>query len=225
MVRIDMHLHTTRYSPCARLPVERLLEIVPDLPVDGLVITEHDILWPAEEVAELQSQVDGTFRFFKAVEVSTDVGHILAYNLRDDRDLEVGMPLSELAAIARDHEATLVMAHPGRFTALVPEGPPAAWQQIAAVEVMSNNIVEDMIPIVEQAVTALKKPHVANSDAHDEEIVGIYATEFPRMPANEAELARMIAEGAGVPWADEGRIRTLRLARPDRPILFRNPVA
>lgn len=224
MIRIDMHLHTTRYSACARMSAERLVQISRDLPVHAVVITEHDVLWPREELEELQSQTDGQFRFFRAVEVSTDVGHILAYNLSEESDITVGMPLAKLARIAREEGAALVMAHPGRFTAAVPEPPSEAWQQIAAVEVMSNNIHVSQIPVVRQAVGALNKPMVANSDAHDEEIVGLYATEFPRMPEDEAELARMIIDGSCIPWADEDRVALQRSAKPDNPILYANPV-
>ena len=224
MVAIDMHLHTTRYSRCSRLPVERLVEISRDVAVDAVVITEHDVLWSAEEIEELQNQLDGNLRVFRAVEVTTDIGHLLAYNLSDSRQIVAGMSLEELAGFAREDRAALVLAHPGRFIKYVPEELSDAWRQIAAVEVMSNNIHESQIPNVQQAVSTLGKPMVANSDAHDEEIVGLYATEFPRMPTDEADLARMIIDGAGIPWADEERVTVQRMARPDRPILYRNPI-
>jgi predicted metal-dependent phosphoesterase TrpH len=224
MVRIDMHLHTTRYSKCSRLSTERLIEISGDVRVHAIVITEHDVLWPGDELAELQQQVKGDLRLFRAVEVTTDIGDILTYNLSDSREITKGMPFETLAEYAREDGAALVLAHPGRYIQSVPEDRSSAWDQIAAVEVMSNNIMESMIPNVNQAVTTLRKPCVASSDAHDDEIVGLYATVFPRMPLDEAELARMIIDAVVSPWADERRVEEMRRKRPDRPILLENPV-
>lgn len=223
MIRVDLHLHTTRYSACSRLPVERLIEIAADVSVDAIVITEHDLLWPAQEIAELQQRVGATLRVFRAVEVTTDVGDILTYNLRDDRKIHKGMSFLELARWAREDEAALVLAHPGRYIREVPADRPPAWDQISAVEAMSNNLQEPQIGNVRQAVEALRRPTVAGSDAHDAEIVGLYATEFPRMPEDEGELARMIISGMGVPWADRERVESLRRERPERTILFSDP--
>jgi len=224
MVKIDLHLHTSRYSPCSKLSPEHLVQLSHALPVQAVVITEHDCTWSEEELQELQNQAEGAFRFFRAVEVSTSHGHVLAYNLQDRREVSKGMPLADLARIAREDEAALVLAHPGRFIKTIPEIREDYWDQISAVEVMSNNICEPMIPQVHQAVSALERPVVAGSDAHVAEIVGLYATMFPQMPADEAELARMITEGLGIPWADEPRIRDMRERTPEKTILSENPI-
>ena len=223
MVRIDLHVHTTRYSPCSRLNPETLISIAPDLPIQAVVITEHDIQWSAEEIEWAERSASGSIRFFRGVEVSTDVGHVLAYNLADHRRIGYGMPLEELTRIAHEDRAALVLAHPGRFGVGVPEPAIPPWTGISAVEAMSNNIHEPMREEVRRAASLLGSQTVAGSDAHDEEIVGLYATEFPRMPADEAELAEMIRTGAGSPWADIERVQALRAAHPDRPILLKDP--
>jgi predicted metal-dependent phosphoesterase TrpH len=223
VIRVDLHFHTTRYSKCSRTPVERLIEISPDLEIEALTITEHDVLWSADEIQELQHQLGDNLRIFRAVEVTTDVGDVLTYNLSDDRDIRKGMPFEELAEYARIDGAALVLAHPGRYISEVPANRSAAWDQISAVEAMSNNIHESQISNVRQAVSELGRPTVAGSDAHDDFIIGLYATQFPRMPEDEADLAKMIISGVGIPWADTARVQQLRLDRPDRPILLTDP--
>ena len=89
---------------------------------------------------------------------------------------------------------------------------------------MSNNITELLIPQVRQAVLALGKPVVAGSDSHVAEILGLYATMFPRMPADETELAQMIIDGLGVPWANQEKIGEIRNRFPERKILWKNPM-
>lgn len=224
MPSIDLHVHTSRYSSCSRLQPERLGLLADSLPVEAIVITEHDAIWPREELQQLQDRIGANLRLFRAVEVSTSEGHVLAYHLQDDRPLTPGMPLDELVRMAREDEAALVLAHPGRFIQSVPEGRGTCWDYLSAVEVMSNNITEPMIAQVRQAVAALEKPVVAGSDAHVAEIVGLYATSFPHMPADEAELARMIIDGSGVPWADVERIDSMRHMKPEKQILVVNPV-
>ena len=224
MVRIDIHLHTSRYSSCSKLSPEHLVVISGGLPIQAVVITEHDCMWAKEELEELQNQVEGDFRFFRAVEVSTTHGHVLAYSLRDSRKVSMGMPLEDLARMAQEDNAALVLAHPGRSSTTIPENHQDYWERISAVEVMSNNITELMIPQVRQTVLALKKPTVAGSDGHVAEISGLYATLFPQMPADETELAQMIINGLGVPWANENHIRDIRKQFPERKILSKNPM-
>jgi hypothetical protein len=134
------------------------------------------------------------------------------------------MPLKDLAFMAGEDGAALVLAHPGRFIGAIPENREDYWERISAVEVMSNNLCEPMIRQVRQAVSALKKPVVAGSDGHAAEIAGLYATVFPQMPEDEKELAQMIISGAGVPWADKQKIRDMREKNPAKAILLENPV-
>ena len=59
MTTFDHHVHTSRHSPDSYLDPLHLLEVVREIGLSGVVITEHDYQWEAGELAELASQAPG----------------------------------------------------------------------------------------------------------------------------------------------------------------------
>ncbi|MBV8265910.1 MAG: PHP domain-containing protein, partial [Planctomycetaceae bacterium] len=53
MAKFDHHLHTARHSPDSTIDPLVLIERAHACGLDGVVITEHDFQWPADELAEL----------------------------------------------------------------------------------------------------------------------------------------------------------------------------
>ena len=51
---IDLHVHTTAYSGCAKSTPHEMLERATEIGLDAIVITEHNVVWPEERVAALQ---------------------------------------------------------------------------------------------------------------------------------------------------------------------------
>ena len=52
-MKIDHHLHTARHSPDSVIDPIQLVSRASSIGLDGLVITEHDFQWEAEELEEL----------------------------------------------------------------------------------------------------------------------------------------------------------------------------
>ena len=76
-IRIDLHVHTRRYSPCAEaLDPDHLPERLESLGLDGLVITEHDHLWSTEDIEYLNRRMRHG-RIYRGVEVSSRNGHFI----------------------------------------------------------------------------------------------------------------------------------------------------
>ncbi len=75
--RIDLHAHTSPRSNCSRTTLEELVETARSRGLDALCITEHDVRWPAEELADASRLLD--FPLIPGVELTTDVGHVLAF--------------------------------------------------------------------------------------------------------------------------------------------------
>ena len=48
----DIHTHTRRYSPCSILSPHDLVKKALELSLDGIVITEHEVLWDEKEILE-----------------------------------------------------------------------------------------------------------------------------------------------------------------------------
>jgi len=224
MKKVDLHLHTTRYSVCSQLTTEQLRDISQFLPLDGIVITEHDRQWSAEELEELQKESGGNCRFYRGVEVTCCEGHFVAIGLRDNPPISLEMPLKELCELAEIDNAAVIMAHPGRFFPLPPENPGEEWQGIHAIEVMSYNIRQELAPGIVSTMKRLPRPMVAGSDSHAAWNPGMYATMFPELPADEKELAQMIRKGQGVPWANKEHLTKIKQEIPEAHLLLEPPV-
>ena len=79
MAVFDLHLHTVRGSSDSGLSPEQLIEEAQRIGLDGVCLTEHSGGWEERELAD-------TFRnsgltVISALEVNTDMGHILVFGL------------------------------------------------------------------------------------------------------------------------------------------------
>src|SRR5271165_2341377 len=79
-MKIDHHIHTSRYSPDSSIDPAELLEHACEIGLDGIVITEHDYQWQADELAELAARAP-SLRVFSGAEISAREGHFLVYGL------------------------------------------------------------------------------------------------------------------------------------------------
>ena len=55
-MKVDIHCHTSKYSPCAGQSPENMVEAAIRRKMDGVVITEHDVLWKKEELEDLRNK-------------------------------------------------------------------------------------------------------------------------------------------------------------------------
>jgi len=94
-MRFDHHLHTAKHSPDSIIDPWELIEHAREIGLDGVVITEHDYQWEADELAELAARA-APLRVFSGVELSTLEGHFLVYGLPSLEDVFPGIELAEL---------------------------------------------------------------------------------------------------------------------------------
>ena len=190
-VRIDLHVHTSRYSPCAEcLEPGELLVAARRAGLEGVVVTEHDVLWAAEEVASLQGRVSEV-RLFRGFECTVQGAHLVVIGLDDAARLYRGMRFEAAVEIARQDGAAVILAHPFRDSDL--EGLPLSL--VDAVEVASTSFTADEAVRAWRLARRLGKPTVAGSDAHALPLVGWAWTELPALPGDELALAEVIRSG------------------------------
>ena len=138
-MRFDHHLHTAKHSPDSIIDPRELIEHAREIGLDGVVITEHDYQWEADELAELADRA-APLRVFSGVEVSTLEGHFLVYGLPSLEDVFPGIELAELLPLVHRHQAAIVGAHPFRwdqpFDQIVARHGPV----FDALELVSNNV-------------------------------------------------------------------------------------
>ena len=106
----DLHIHTTKGSSDSSLTPEDLILEADRLGLRGLCITEHSGPWDRHEFqqfASLHSVV-----LIRAMEVETDMGHMLAFGL--DRYQAGFNKAVELCNTARAAGGFVISAHPFR---------------------------------------------------------------------------------------------------------------
>src|SRR5436190_13872817 len=94
-MKFDLHLHTRRHSPDSDTDPFDLLRSAIAAGLDGVVLTEHDYLWPEEELAELRAAAPGLV-VLAGVEVTGRGGDMLCYGVTDPFKLPKGIPWPEL---------------------------------------------------------------------------------------------------------------------------------
>jgi predicted metal-dependent phosphoesterase TrpH len=201
MIAIDLHVHTRRYSACAELldPLD-LAEGMKRSGLQGLVITEHDVLWGRDELTEL-NRLTAPCRVYRGVEVSAREGHVVVIGIEQADPIRPGMSVAELGALLQAQSAAAIWAHPP--AALLREPFSAEVEAIAAVidavEVISTVTTDDKSIAAQVFAKRGRFAQVAGSDAHYPEQIGAVCTLFKMLPADERALACMIKQGEGLP--------------------------
>jgi predicted metal-dependent phosphoesterase TrpH len=197
-MKFDLHMHTRRYSPDSVTDPFELVESALAAGLDGIVITEHDRLWPEAELEELRAAAPGLV-ILGGVEIAGRGGDMLCYGVTDLRRLPKGVAWPELCREVHRQGGVAVAAHPNRwgqpFEIILAEQRP----EIGGIEVMSNNMDADLRG--RAAELLVKFPHFAqlgNSDSHDPATVGCCYTEFEVEIRTTADLVTAIRDRRGV---------------------------
>ncbi|MGZ3381038.1 MAG: PHP-associated domain-containing protein [Isosphaeraceae bacterium] len=202
-MRFDHHLHTAKHSPDSSIDPWELIEHAREIGLDGVVITEHDYQWEADELAELAARA-APLRVFSGVEVSTLEGHFLVYGLPSLEDVFPGIELAELLPLVHRHQAAIVGAHPFRwdqpFNAIVAQYGPV----FDALELVSNNVTTETRLRTEALLRAHPMAATGSSDAHEIATLGCYFTEFDGPIVTLADFVAALRARACRPRHREG---------------------
>lgn len=192
MMKFDLHMHTRRYSPDSDIDPFSLLKQAKAAGLDGIVITEHDRLWPEDELAELQAAAPDLV-VLGGVEVSGRDGDVLCYGIVDLTDLRRGMAWSDICREVHRQGGVAVAAHPFRWGQQFD----VIWQEqtpeLDGLELMSNNMDRRLRRLA--AAFWSSAPLLAglgNSDAHQDGVVGCCYTEFSVPVRSNQELVEAI---------------------------------
>jgi predicted metal-dependent phosphoesterase TrpH len=223
---LDMHVHTTRGASDSQLDPDDLARIARDIGLTGVTITEHDRVWDRHSTARFQERHSPLF-MYPAMEVSTDLGHILTYGLA-----EYVPGIRRAAELRKAVDAVggfMVAAHPFRHwfdpvtfrrRGLEPPEMDAevlsrlpVFALVDALEVLNGANTERENRFALEVAKRLGKPGTAGSDAHSTSGIGIYTTVFerdlegPRQLIDELHAGRFFA-ARGLP---EGQLRAFSL--------------
>jgi predicted metal-dependent phosphoesterase TrpH len=195
--RIDLHVHTRRYSPCAEsLNPEQLPRCIERAGLQGVVITEHDQLWTPEAIAGLNRSMTAG-RIYRGVEVSSRNGHFIIIGPDRLGPLAPGISVAALLGYADQCAAAVIWAHPylnyGAISQpLTTEDMPDG---IHAVEVFSGVTRDEQSRQARSLAERRGWTAVGGSDAHSIGQVGYAYTCFAELPDDEKALAAAIRQG------------------------------
>jgi predicted metal-dependent phosphoesterase TrpH len=191
-----------------------------------MALTEHDRVWERHRLEGYQARYQNLF-VAAGMEVSTELGHILAYGL--PQYIAGIRRAAELRRVADELGAFLVVAHPfrhwfdpvtfRRFGKEPPEMVPSrmaelpVFQLVDGVEVLNGANTERENRFALEVAVHLGKPGTGGSDAHSKSGIGIYTTMFERELESTAEMVHEMREGRFGPGRGlpDGRLRPFTL--------------
>ena len=197
--RIDLHLHTSRYSPDSDIAPWQMLADARAAGLTAVAITEHDTLWPADELAELNALPEARgLTVLGGVEVSAREGHFLCFGLKSLADVEPGIWLKDLLKEVAGQGGAIVAAHPFRWDQPFDEIIATHGPVFHGLERASKNVE----PVGRKRVETLlaQHPHLlgtGSSDAHQPGQIGCYFTEFDAQIETLADLIAALKSGRG----------------------------
>lgn len=195
--RVDLHVHTRRFSPCAEsLDPEDLAFAMQRSRLDGLVIAEHDHLWPAADIERLNAGLNRK-RIYRGVEVSSRNGHFLVIGLDELNGIRPGIGIEDLIGAIEVQQAAIIWAHPYLHYGSI-ASPLASIEMprgLHAVEVASGVTHGKESAATRALARRMGWAAVGGSDAHVPGQVGCAYTLLADLPLDEKHLAAAIRKG------------------------------
>jgi len=117
-MKVELHLHTNRYSACAGDTPEALMSELIAAGYEAVYITEHDAVWSESEIAELQA-VFPEIRIFPGVELSLGIHasmHLLVLGTTDPDYAELRYDQASAIEKAQSQGNLTILAHPFRWS-------------------------------------------------------------------------------------------------------------
>jgi predicted metal-dependent phosphoesterase TrpH len=193
-MKFDLHMHTTRHSPDSEIDPLALVRRAGEIGLDGIVITEHDWLWTADELDDLRRQAPPSLVVLAGIEVSAGEGHFLVYGVHDPFAFPRGIGVAELCRRVHAQGGAVVAAHPFRWGQPFAEILRTERPELDGLELMSNNMDADCRRRAALVWLREKLAGLGCSDAHREEVLGICYTEFDAVIRNDGDLAQAIRD-------------------------------
>jgi hypothetical protein len=222
----DLHIHTTKGSADSSLSPEDLVLESERLGLRGLCLTEHSGPWDRHEFQRFADRHNVVL--VRAMEVDTDLGHMLAFGL--DRYQSGFHRAQELCRAANAAGGFVITAHPFRgvlgkhmpdrpylYRSLegpLPKSPEEAldhpvFKLAHAVEVANGGTADEENRFAMEVAELLGMPLTGGSDAHSVHGLGSYVTAFQDEITSEAEFLTALHSKSFYPAVGlrEGRLR------------------
>jgi hypothetical protein len=205
MMIIDLHTHTKPLSKCSSLEISDLVQVARRIKLDGICLTEHNALWPEDEVRYLSEKYD--FLLLRGMEVTTNYGHILVFGLKEYHPGSYF--IENLIHSVREAGGLMFLSHPFRQPGYLEMGygksklsltPEVACQRpifkiVDGIEVFNKRNPEEEDRLTIEVGKRLSLPIVGGSDAHLHQEIGAGVTIFYTDIKDERDFLRQLKTG------------------------------
>ena len=117
-MKVELHCHTAPFSGCSANTAEEMLTALIAAGYGAAFLTEHNHVWPEDELADLQAAFP-QIRLFGGVELADSIAaqHLLVLGTTDATyiDLARASRWEDVLARARAEQHVTILAHPCRF--------------------------------------------------------------------------------------------------------------
>ena len=237
MAVFDLHVHTIRGSSDSSLTPEQLVSKATHLGLSGVCLTEHSGGWEQSDLDRAFKDVG--FAVFRALEVDTDMGHILVFGMHH---YVAGMHrASDLRRAVDNAGGVMISAHPfrnlfnrppyntnllfpsGRGT---PESADAAshhplFKLVDDIEVVNGSNTQEENDFASEVAASLGFIGIGGSDVHSAHGLGRGVTIFDHDIQTEPDLVSALREKLYTPGirTGSGEIQMVTGSPPTRGLI------
>ena len=200
-MRIDLHVHTSPLSACSYIDPHEVVREARRLKLDGICLTEHQVLWDPAEVDRLA--VDSGVKIFRGNEFTTNQGDVLVFGYYED--IKELMIIQELREKVQKAGGYMIAAHPFRgfktfgIGQLQMSAEQASrrkvFEYVDAVEIGNGKVSADENEMARNVSERLELPGTGGSDAHRVDEIATWVTVFDRDIENEIQLVEELHAG------------------------------
>lgn len=179
-MNIDLHTHSTKHSACSIISPTDLVTAYINKGIDGVCITEHNILWDDREQSEFLSKFNNKIKIFFGLEIDTEIGHVLVFGSGLKR-VDAPIRFNTLLKSIDRAKSALIWAHPFRWESMYPTKNLLNKEFIEnfdAIELYNGNLTPEIQKKTIDKLSAFDVKKTGGSDAHSFEKCCRYATSF-----------------------------------------------
>ena len=197
-MKIELHSHTSRYSPCATDSPRKLMKHFAKCHYDAMFLTEHNQVWPEEELRDIRKKFPHLM-IFPGVELSIGdessqhTQHLVVLGTSNPAYLAMRQP-SEILDRARSEGLLTILAHPFRWegsSRMLDEG-----LRPDALEFRTNNHTAEQGKSSLQAAETMGIPLVNAGDTHCRDFINRFWIETRRDLVEARDIRQIVLEGA-----------------------------
>ena len=200
-MKIDLHIHTAPLSACSYIDPRELIQETRRLKLDGICLTEHQVVWDRAEVDRLAGEAG--IRIFRGNEFTTNQGDILVFGFYEDiKELLMIQDLRDKVTAAGGY---MIAAHPfrgfktfgiGQLQMTVDQAcKRKVLEFVHAVEVGNGKLSPEENEMARKVAEKLGLPGTGGSDAHRVDEIATWVTVFEKNIQDENELLQELHAG------------------------------